>query len=74
MNPRRWLAALLFVACAGAAQGCELVADFDRSKIPGPDASVDAAIRPPDAGDEDAGATDDAGASAADDAGADDAG
>lgn len=73
MNPRHLLAAVLFVACVGAAQGCELVADFDRSKIPGPDASVDAAIRLPDAGDEDAGAADDAGTTAAD-AGAEDGG
>jgi hypothetical protein len=48
--------------------GCELIADFDRSKIPdvapGADAGMDAARPQPDAGpepDEDAGAEDDAG-------------
>lgn len=77
---QRLLAALGFLACANAAQGCELIADFDRSKIPGPDASIEAGVRAVDAGNEDAGDDDggespvvavDAGLDASADAGAD---
>jgi len=75
---RSFLATVGFVACVGALQGCELVADFDRSKIPGPDASIDASVRFPDASDEDAGAADtgvrDANVAPTDDAGSDDGG
>ena len=77
---RSLLAAALFFACVGAAQGCELAADFNRSKIPGADAAIDSGAAHPGVGDEDAGSeltgpdaatNDDAGS---DDAGADDAG
>lgn len=59
-----------------AVSGCELIADFDRSKIPerpAGDAGTmgDAAARPPDAGRADAGTQD---ASTDEDAGEDDAG
>lgn len=52
------------------------MADFDRGKIPGPDASIDASVSFPDAGDEDAGSADagDASAAATDDAGSEDGG
>ena len=77
---RNLLAAVSFLACVGVAQGCELAADFDRSKIPGADAAVDAGAVHPVGGDEDAGSElvgvdaatgDDAGI---DDVGTDDAG
>lgn len=77
---RQSACAIVLALCACTAQGCELVADFDRSKIPGPDASLDARVSFPDPSDEDAGATDagpiEAGsdASLADDAGAEDGG
>lgn len=76
---RRLAPVLVFLACALAAQGCELVADFDRSKIPGRDASIEAgATTDEDAGEEDAGAqdagTDAASRDAGDDAGTDDGG
>ena len=79
MRMPRFVAALALLACAGMAQACELVADFDRGRIPGEDAGTsDAsahATADEDAGDEDAG-TSDAGASATagDDAGTDDGG
>ena len=50
--------------CGVLVSGCELVVDFDRSKIPRPDAAMDARM-PMD--DEDAG-SEDAGADAASDA------
>lgn len=80
MTMRRFFTAVWCVACVGALQGCELVADFDRGKIPGPDASIDATVTFPDASDDDAGSMDaDAGAGdasppATKDAGSDDGG
>ena len=71
---RALVAALGLLACAVCAHGCELVADFDRSKIPGPDASFDAGSPFPGP-DDDAGSADAGGdaATGTDDAGADDA-
>jgi hypothetical protein len=50
-----------------ASSGCELIADFDRSKIPGVEVDTGMPMPPeddggePDASDDDAGASDDAG-------------
>jgi hypothetical protein len=49
-----------------ASSGCELIADFDRRKIPGQDVDTGMPMPEDDAGEDDAGASD---AAASDDAG-----
>ena len=74
---RRLFPVLGWFACALAAQGCELAANFDRDKIPGLDAAIEAGVPDEDAGAEDAGADAglaDAAAPTDDDAGNDDGG
>jgi hypothetical protein len=49
---RAWfLRSLLLVSVSAALCGCELIADFDRGKLPGA-STLDASFRPLDAGSE----------------------
>ncbi|HKU41038.1 MAG TPA: hypothetical protein VJR89_22905 [Polyangiales bacterium] len=54
---RRVLYAVAFVGML-VASGCELIADFDRSKIPGNEMNKDASLPPPTPEEDDAGASD----------------
>lgn len=53
------LATMCLLTVCAVTQGCELVADFDRSKIPtGLDGSFEGGLPEEDAGDDDAGSED----------------
>ncbi len=60
---RRFVSLCLCLVCCAASAGCELIADFDRGKIPGAGAAGQGGSSPaPDAATRDSGTDEDASA------------